>query len=334
MSMIQLLMLIPPVILPLGEAAISGHEKAGSDGREQAVVISRPWLSADGREAGSEKANPDSAMAWAGLLVREESFSAASRSYENLVRRWPGAPVAEKAMLESAECALRAGEYDRAVKLVREMRERWLEGDLARKRDLLEVRIGEKRLAAIDGSGMGPGRIQREARAAFKVFAGILKRERFGIIVERATLGRARALYRMGSIARAIHTLEVFLREFPRSDLSEIVRRDIADMRSGRARNRSAESQVLEEQREDIDWILKEIADDPAKTSEKEIIRETFKAIARRQAELKIREARLYLKLRKVSAAEHVLRTVLRRYGETPSAAVAAEMLEELAGRE
>ena len=60
-------------------------------------------------------------------------------------------------------------------------------------------------------------------------------------------------------------------------------------------------------------------------------IRETYRAIAARQAELKIEEARLYLSLEQKRAAATVLRSILGRYGDTPSAQAASKLLEELA---
>jgi outer membrane protein assembly factor BamD (BamD/ComL family) len=44
-------------------------------------------------------------------------------------------------------------------------------------------------------------------------------------------------------------------------------------------------------------------------------------------------EARLYVRMGRPAAAEWVLRSILRSYGDTPSARRAADLLEELADR-
>jgi outer membrane protein assembly factor BamD (BamD/ComL family) len=289
------------------------------------------WLSADGRESGAEAASPEAAETRARLLAAEGSFAAASRAYERLARRWPGEGRAERALLEAARAALAAAEYDRAMKLVAEMRSRWPDGDTAADRDRTELEVGERRLEAAGAPGASAQVVRGEAEAAYRVFAGILRRDRAGPIVERATLGRARAQQLLGKPNRAIRTLEVFLREFPASDLAPAAWRELAELRSGRVRNRAPEREVLAEAAEQI-RIAESFAEKSGNrdAAEKRAIEETWRAIAERQAELKIEEARLYLRMRRPAAAEYVLRSVLRKYGETPSAARAAELLEEL----
>jgi len=291
------------------------------------------WRLASGLPASEEDLSPGKAEEWARLLAREKSHAAASRAYEALLRRWPGSERAEKALLAAAGNAVAAGQYDRARKLVSELRARWPEGETAAARDRTEVSIGEGRLSESIKHPHGSRASKSEAKAAYKVFGLILKRERAGPVVERATLGRAQALYRMNRVAGAIKTLEVFLREFPRSELVLEARRRLASYRALRVRGRSPEARILEESREQKDLIDSYSGDDWEKKADDRAIRRTFEAIAERQAELKIAEARLYLKLRKPRAAEWVLRSVLRRYGSTRSAKRAAEMLEELAER-
>ncbi len=290
------------------------------------------WLLSNGLPASEEDLSPKKAEEWARLLAREKSHAAASRAYEALLRRWPGSDRAEGALLAAAQNAVAARQYDRARKLVEELRARWLEGKSSVARDRTEVSIGERRLSESLKHAHGSRASKREAKAAYRVFGGILKRDRAGPVVERATLGRAQALYRMNRIARAIKTLEVFLREFPRSDLIVEARRRLAAYQAERVSGRSPESDFLKRTGEQKGHI-QSYKGGNWKKNDDAAIRRTFEAIAERQAELKIAEAKLYVKLKKPRAAEWVLRSVLRRYGSTRSAKKAAEMLEELAER-
>jgi outer membrane protein assembly factor BamD (BamD/ComL family) len=310
--------------------------KTPAEPKRKKKPASPEWLLASGLGVRSERTGPEAAATWARLLAGEKSHAAASRAFENLLRRWPGAPQAESALLAAARQAMAAGQFDRAVKLVAGLRARWPEGRSAPMRDLTEVEIGEARLLAAGRKSFSARKTRSECKAAYRVFAAILKRDRAGPIVERATLGRARALYGMGKIGRAVKTLEVFLREFPASRLAPTARQQLAAYRSTRARGRSTESQVLDEEGRGIGWIYSgpdgkgKDKDKHKGEDEDDAIRRTYEAIAARQAELKIAEARLYLRLKKPRAAEWVLRSVLRRYGDTPSAKEAARMLERL----
>jgi outer membrane protein assembly factor BamD (BamD/ComL family) len=295
--------------------------------------LPRPeWLLASGLPASEEKLSPKAAEEWAGLLAGEKSYAAASRAYEATLRRWPGGVNAERALLRSAHYAVLAGAFKRAAKLIKEMRVRWPEGKMAVARDRTEVEIGEGLLAGATRWPHGSRRSRREAKAAYKVFAEILKRDRAGPIVERATLGRARALYRMNKIAKAISTVKVFLREFPRSKMTPEARRLLAAYRAGRVRDRSPERAELIDVTDQKTYIESHYPDPKGSKSKAgdAAIRRTFEAIAERQAVLKIEEARLYVRLKRPRAAEWVLRSVLRRYGDTRSAKKAAELLEEL----
>jgi outer membrane protein assembly factor BamD (BamD/ComL family) len=291
------------------------------------------WLTAAGNEAWFESASPEAAMEWSGRLEAEGSHAAASRSFENLARRWPGAGQVEAAMLNAARCAVAAQQFDRAFKLVLEMRARWPEGARAVERDEVEVEVGEARLAAVAASRLTGRRAAREVKAAFRVFAEILKRDRAGPVVERAVLGRARAQQLLGRPGAALETIEKFLAEFPRSSLVPEARRMLAEVRSGRARERSPEFQVLAESREAAGWALDQAGQSRGGAESERAIRETYRHIAFRQAELKMEEARLYVRMGRPAAAEWVLRSILRSYGDTPSARRAADLLEELADR-
>lgn len=289
------------------------------------------WISASGAESGSERTGPEAAAAWARLLAGEGSYAAASRAYENLVRRWPGAPGAERALLEAARAALAAGQFDRTARLVAELRARWPEGETAAERDRTELSAAEVRLAASADPALSAGAAQKHAKSAYRAFGAILKRDRAGEIAERAALGRARTVYRLGKAARAAKMLKEFLQVFPRSKLIPEVRRELADIEARRARHRSVEPQVLDRARERVERAMEQAAADGGEPHQ--AIRETYRAIAARQAELKMEEAELYIRLKKPRAAETVLRSVLRRYGDTPAAKRAAELLEELSGK-
>lgn len=287
------------------------------------------WLSAAGRAAAEEAASPEAALAWAELLAREASLSAASRACEGLARRWPRAPQAESAFLNAARDALAAGEFDRAETLLGEMRERWPRGELALQRDQASLAVAETRLEAASGGALAEASARRQAQLAFKSFTAMIERDRAGPCAEPAALGRARAFLALGNRGKAIQALENFLNAYPRSDLVPEARRLLAEATSTRARGKSREGDALAEARDSAEWARQQAAPAPFGTS---AIDETYRAIAARQAELKIDEARLYIRLKKPRAAEWVLRSVLRRYGDTPSAREAAELLEELAG--
>ncbi|MHC4916143.1 MAG: tetratricopeptide repeat protein [Planctomycetota bacterium] len=325
MQVIEILMLA---------ALTAAPGKLGSDGAPDALPGVDQWLSADGTEAGVDAETPESAGARARLLAAEHSWSAASRAYESIVRRWPGSEGAEAAMLAAAVSAVEAREFERAVALIREMRARWPESRAAAERDMAEVRVGEARLAWAASGQVSAREAAGHVRGAYEVFAAILRRERTGPAVERATLGRARSLYRMGKVRKAIKTLEVFVKEFPgsRRHAAEAWA-ELAAMRSGQVRGKARESQVLDKGMTEVGYAKSWLEEDGEKSGgDREAIDRTWRAIAARQAELKIDEARLYLRMKRPRAAECVLRSVLRRYGDTPSVARAAKMLEELSG--
>ncbi len=322
---------VASLVLLMALAVAAPAKKPAAEAKAAKPAGKSPeWISASGLEAGAERASLQGAMLRAGLLAKERSFAAASRAYGNLVRRWPGAPVAERALLEAAGTALAAGQHARAVKLVRELGARWPGGTTAELRDRTELAIAEARLTASRNRSLSAKRAKREAGVAYREFTAILKRERVGPLAERAALGRARALYRLGRIGRAVKALANFLKSTPRSPLAPTVCNDLAVIRSNRARGRSLERGELERIMEELDWELEAGRRAATKKPADEAIRETYKAIAARRAELKIDEARLYIRLKKPRAAETVLRSVLRRYGDTPSAGRAARLLEEL----
>jgi outer membrane protein assembly factor BamD (BamD/ComL family) len=292
------------------------------------------WLDASGAPASGERASPQAALAWAELLAAESSYSAASRAYEALLRRWPAAPQAREALLGAARAALAAGEYDRAEALAGELRNRWPLGQDAPDREMLSLVIAEARLAGPGGAEPAGKAGEYQAKQALKAFSDILEREKAGPCAERAALGRARTHLALGSRSRAIGAYEDFLKVFPNSELVPTARAELASASSARARGQGNERAALDDARESTAW-----AEGQAKAGEgrgeaaeaEAAIRETYRAIAARQAELKMEEARLYLKLRKTEAAETVLRSVLGRYGDTPSAQAAAKLLEKLA---
>jgi hypothetical protein len=146
-------------------------------------------------------------------------------------------------------------------------------------------------------------------------------------------LGKARAWLALGKTARGIEGLEAFLKSYPRSPLVPDARAELASATSAKAHGRPPERAVLKDARESAEWAREGAALAPAGSppSAADAIAETYRAIAARQAELKIDEARLYLRLRQRRAAQTVLRAVLGRYGDTPSAQEAARLLEELA---
>ncbi len=319
------------LLLALAAAAPAPKTKARAKAPAKAAAAKpagerAQWIGASGLEAGAEKASPEGVMLWARLLAKEKSMAAASRAYEGLVRRWPGAPVAERALRAAARAALAAGQVDRALKLLRELGARWPEGATATERDRVEVAIAESRLAAAGAESLPHKKARRAAKIAYREFMAILRRQRAGPVAERAALGRARALHALGKIGGAIKALEDFLRAFPRSQLVRTARKELVAIRSRRARGRSPERGVLIRGRKNIGWDVKTVP----QGSEDAAILKTYRAIAARQAELKIKEAKLYVRLKKPRAAETVLRSVLRRYGDTSSAARAARMLEEL----
>ncbi len=305
---------------------------SGSGGKGDSLPGVEMWLSAEGVESGAVRESPASLRARAEMLSAEHSWSAASRAYESVFRRWPASEGAEKDVLSAAKCAVEARKFERASRLVKEMRARWPEGETASERDLVEVRVGEARLAWAASGQLSARESARQVQGAYDVFAVILRRERTGPAVERATLGRARALYRMGRVRKAIRTLEVFLKEFPGSRRhSAEAWRELAAMRSGQVRGKSSERQVLEEGLSQVKYARSWLGQEgDAAAGDRRAIDRTWQAIAARQAELKIDEARLYLRMKRPRAAECVLRSVLRRYGDTPSAARAAKLLEEL----
>ena len=94
------------LVLVLALAAAAPVKKPAAKAEAAKPASKSPqWIGASGLEAGAERASPEGAMLWARLLARENSFAAASRAYENLARRWPGAPGAERALLESRSLA-------------------------------------------------------------------------------------------------------------------------------------------------------------------------------------------------------------------------------------
>ncbi len=305
---------------------------AGASVKEPAPAAAAPaWLGADGRPDAEQGASPASALAWADLLAAEGSYAAASRAYEGLVRRWPAAPEAPGAMLAAARSALAAGDHDRTERLANELRGRWRAAEHAGEQDQLLIALGESRLGEALSGRQRPGDAAEQARRAMTVFGVILAQDRTGPLAERAAFGRARAWLAQGKTAKGIAALEQFLKDYPRSPLVPDARGELAAANTARVRNRSQEGEVLADARESAEWARQGGAASPGPASD--AIAETYRSIAARQAELKIEEARLYLRLRQRRAAETVLRSVLGRYGDTPSAEAAAVLLEELAER-
>jgi len=333
-----------PLVLAL--AASEPAPATGPDSKARAPEPSAPagpppapgraapeWLSAAGATGSEERASPEGALAWGDLLVAESSFAAASRAYENLVRCWPAAPQARGALLAAARAALVAKDYDRAERLAHELRSRWREPANALEQDQLVVQIGEARLGNALAGTLAPGESGTQARRALAAFSAVLANDQAGPWVERAALGRARAWLALGKTSRGIEALEEFLKDYPRSPLVPDARAELAATTSAKARGRSPERSVLKDARESAEWARQQAAGSPAGAASEaaDAIAETYRAIAARQAELKMDEARLYLRLRQRRAAETVLRAILGRYGNTPSAQDAARLLEELA---
>lgn len=291
------------------------------------------WLSAGGRPAGEELASPEAAMAWAALLARESSFAAASRAYEGLARRWPRAEQAEGALLAAGRAALAAGEFDRAEQLAYELSARWPRGETALDRDGLVLLTAEGRLSAAAEGRLPERAAAAEARKALKSLTALLERDRAGPYAERAALGRALAWLALADRGSAMAALEKFLADYPRSDLVPEARRLLAEAASTRARGKAREPLEIRGALEGAGWAGEQAADGRGEEASEEVraIRETYRAIAARQAELKVDEARLYLRLRRRGAAETVLRGVLARYGDSPAAQDAAKLLEKLA---
>lgn len=310
-------------------AALISAAPSAPDGIEK--LPAPGWIRADGTGAVAELASPEAAEEHARLLSGEGSHEAASRAWENLVRRWPGAPGAETALLAAARSALAAGDFDRASGLIAEMRGRWPEGPTAARQEAVEIEVAEARLASAGARELDRA-AARELKLAYREFNAYLKRFQAGTLAERAALGRARAAYRLGKVAKAVKLMENFLDTFPRSRLVPAVLHELADINSQRARGRSPENQELDRAATNLFSAVQYVKSSGAADGQRQVdaIQEAYDDISVRQAELKIEEARLYLRMKRPDSAQWVLRSVLRNYGETPSALTAAEMLEEL----
>ncbi len=290
-------------------------------------------LGSSGLPVGAQASAPEDAKKWADLLAREGSFASASRAYENLARRWPGSAGAESAMLQASRNALAAGDYLRSHRLLGQLRQLWPKGSKSHQCALTELQIAESRIAVGSASGVAKKSRVRAAGVAYKTFCRILKRERAGEIAERAALGKAQALNLMEKVGPALKTLEAFLRHYPRSALVPAVRSAMARIRAGRARHRSSERHELQVSREGAGWALEAVEGQDPNTPVRQALDETYREISERQAQLKLEEAALYLRLKRESSAHCVLLSILRKYGETKAAIRAAALLEELSGR-
>lgn len=316
---------------------------AGGPGAEPSAPGAKPpeppppeWLSASGASASEEAASPAAAQAWARLLDAEGNYAAASRAWEGLFRVWPDAAEAPRAALAAAEAACDAGNLARADALLAEARARWGHLDpVALHCDRIDVSIAEVRLRAASRSEVGPGQARSQARRALRSLQALLERDKVGPWSDRAALGAARAelilaRHRRGlgplfvnHRARGVAALEKFLKDYPRSELVPQARKELAAERASWSRGRSPERADLAGAREEIEWARQQ-------AGAQEGIERVYRDIAAREAELMIEEARLYRRLRQRRAAETVLRALLGRYGRTPAAARAAELLEEL----
>jgi outer membrane protein assembly factor BamD (BamD/ComL family) len=290
-------------------------------------------LGSSGLPVGAQASAPEDAKKWADLLAREGSYASASRSYENLARRWPGSAGAESAMLQASRNALAAGDYLRSHRLLGKLRQRWPQGTMSHQCDLTELQIAESRIVVGSAPRASKKSRVRAAGLAYKTFCRILKRERAGEIAQRAALGKAQALNLMEKVGPALKTLAAFLRHYPRSVLVPTVRSLMARIRAGRARHRSSERHELQVSREGAGWALEAVEGDAPGTPVRQALNETYREISERQAQLKLEEAALYLRLKRASSAHCVLLSILRKYGETKAAVRAAALLEELSGR-